>query len=97
VKQFTTWLHHGFRACDGRDYRAAMTRVASPVLALVGEGDWMCAPADTRELLADLPRAPRLRSVGVRHGDAFDPDHFALLTDARLRPVWQETLEFLLE
>ena len=28
--------------------------------------------------------------------DAVDPDHFGLLTDARLAPVWRETRDFLL-
>ena len=94
--QFASWARRGFCARDGRDYRAALTRVGSPTLALVGDGDWMCRLADTRELIAFLPRVPRVRCVGRVRGDAFDPDHFALLTDKRLENVWRETREFLL-
>jgi predicted alpha/beta hydrolase len=96
VRDFARWALRGFRARDATDYRAALTRVHAPTLALVGDGDWMCRPADVHELLRDLPRAPRVRCVGRRRGDAFDPDHFALLTDPRLAPVWRETRDFLL-
>jgi len=96
AEQFAIWARRGFRARDGRDYRAALTRVHAPVLALVGDGDWMCRPADTREFLADLPHTPIIRCVGRVRGDASDPDHFALLTDTRLGPVWQETLDFMI-
>jgi predicted alpha/beta hydrolase len=95
VRQFATWAWRGFRARDGADYRALLTRVHAPTLALVGDGDWMCRPADTRDLLADLAQRPRVRCVGRARGDAFDPDHFALLTDDRLRNVWQETRDFI--
>ena len=95
VRQFATWARRGFRARDGADYRALLTRVHAPTLALVGDGDWMCRPADAFEMLADLPQTPRVRCVGRHRGDAFDPDHFALLTDERLANVWQETREFI--
>jgi predicted alpha/beta hydrolase len=95
VRQFARWARRGFCARDGADYRALLTRVGAPTLALVGEGDWMCRPADAREMLALLPRPPHVRAVGRRHGDAFDPDHFGLLTDDRLAPVWAETRDFI--
>jgi predicted alpha/beta hydrolase len=94
VDQFALWARRGFRARDGLDYRAAMTRLTVPTFALVGDGDWMCRSADTREFLAVLPRAPIVRCVGRARGDAVDPDHFALLTNPRLQNVWQETLDF---
>ncbi len=93
VDQFTSWLWRGFSTRDGSDYRALLPRVTSPTLALVGEGDWMCRPADTRAFLAQVPSL-RTRCIGRVHGDALDPNHFQLLTDSRLRSVWHDTAEF---
>jgi hypothetical protein len=37
----------------------------------------------------------RFRIVGKRYGDAFDADHFTLLTKPAMAPVWDETIAFI--
>jgi predicted alpha/beta hydrolase len=95
AEQFRQWLTRGFTARDGTDYRAALTRVQTPTLALVCDGDWMCRVEDSRELLARLRAPLHLRRVGRARGDALDPDHFAFFASERLRTVWQETADFI--
>jgi hypothetical protein len=46
-------------------------------------------------LLSRLSGALPLRHVARARGDALDPDHFTLLTDDRLAPVWDQLATFL--
>jgi predicted alpha/beta hydrolase len=95
VAQFRQWTRGRWCGRDGRDYEALSARVTTPTLVVVGDGDWMCRPVDARQFAGRLGTAARIRAVGRLRGDAFDPDHFRLLTDARLENVWREIGDFL--
>ena len=91
VRQLTGWTRAGrWTSLRGLDYLAAAPSISTPVLPLVGAGDWMCTPRDAAELAGHLTHAARVRVVGTAHGDALDPDHFELFTRAELRPLWDE-------
>lgn len=93
VRQLTDWYFRSrWTSADGAvDYAAGLGRVRFPILAVVGAGDPLCTPRDAEGFLATLANAPRrTRVVGRARGDGADPDHFGVLTDPRLRPVWEE-------
>jgi predicted alpha/beta hydrolase len=94
AEQFAGWILGGWRSQAGRSYWDEARHVRAPVFALVSSTDWMCRPADASELLGVLPGTARLRVVGRAQDDAADADHFGLLTDARLSPVWDEIADF---
>jgi predicted alpha/beta hydrolase len=79
----------------GIDYRSGLREIRCPVWAVAGEGDRLCRPADAEALRGALSAAAPLRRVGRAHGDAIDPDHFALFTARALRPLWDELARFL--
>jgi predicted alpha/beta hydrolase len=94
VRQLTGWTRTArWTSLRGADYRANLARIETPVLPFVGAGDWMCTPADARDFVARIPNAAPVRVVGTQHGDALDPDHFALFTRSELRPFWRELLD----
>lgn len=96
VAQLAAWARSGrWMSEDGLDYEAGLGRVGCPVLALTGERDRLCRPKDAERFRGRLEGARPLRRVGRRFGDACDPDHFRLLTDGRLAPVWGEVARFL--
>jgi predicted alpha/beta hydrolase len=91
MAQLATWVRTGrWTSRGGRDYRSALADLDVPVYAASGEGDWLCRPADAEALRAAIPGALPLRRVGVRFGDALDPDHFELFTRPQLEPFWDE-------
>jgi pimeloyl-ACP methyl ester carboxylesterase len=97
MAQLATWARAGrWTSQGGLDYLRALAALDVPALAATGEGDWLCRPADAERLRAALPRAAPLRRVGVRFGDACDPNHFGLLTRAALAPFWDELASWLL-
>ncbi|MBS1118142.1 MAG: hydrolase of the alpha/beta superfamily [Deltaproteobacteria bacterium] len=94
VRQLTGWARAArWTSSRGIDYLAGLPAVTTRVLPVVGAGDWMCTPSDAAGFAARLPGAAPLRIVGRAHGDALDPDHFALFTRPELRPVWHELAE----
>lgn len=91
VRQLTSWASSArWTSLRGSDYAALAETIATPVMPLVGAGDWMCTPADARAFAGHLAGATALRVVGTAHGDAIDPDHFELFTRRELAPVWRE-------
>lgn len=93
VEQLTSWAKTAkWTSLAGLDYGAALAKIETPVIPLVGAGDWMCTPDDARGFAAKLPTARPVRVVGKKHGDALDPDHFQLFTRPELRPVWNGLL-----
>lgn len=91
VAQLTGWASSGrWTSLRGADYTAAAHAIVTPVLPFAGAGDWMCTPRDATGFSGHLPNAPRVRIVGLAHGDALDPDHFELFTRPELRPLWGE-------
>jgi predicted alpha/beta hydrolase len=94
MKQLTGWSRAGkWTNLRGADYAAGLANVETPVLPFVGAGDWMCTPTDARGFVKKLPNAAPVRVVGVQHGDALDPDHFALFTKPEMRPLWRDLLD----
>jgi predicted alpha/beta hydrolase len=90
------WRTNSWHARDGFDYFAALPSVKQPLLALVGARDRLYSPpADARSLVAPVPRH-ELAVVGRASGLAFDPDHMAVVLDARARPVWERIADFVL-
>jgi len=95
VEQLAGWARTGrWTSRAGVDYQAALPAITVPAWAFVGAGDRLCRPADAEVLRAALPGAPPLRVVGTAAGDAFDPDHFTLFTDGRMKPLWDELIAF---
>lgn len=91
VRQLTGWARAArWTSLRGVDYLAALHEVTTPVLPLVGAGDWMCTPRDALGFVGHLPGAGPLRIVGRQLGDALDPDHFELFTRRELAPLWHE-------
>lgn len=80
---------------DGTDYLANSANITVPVMTVAGDGDRLSSPRDAQLLRERLTNARQLRRVGKLHGDAIDPDHFSLFTDARLEPLWLELVDFL--
>lgn len=96
VADLHRWMRSGrWTSRAGTDYRAAMTGIDCPVWAVAGLGDALCRPDDAEAVRRLLTRAAPLRRVGRAHGDALDPDHFALFTARGLRPLWDELARFL--
>jgi alpha-beta hydrolase superfamily lysophospholipase len=94
VRQLTGWNSSGrWTSLRGVDYLAALATIATPVLPLVGAGDWMCTPEDAAGFARRIPTAAAVRVVGRRHGDALDPDHFQLFTRPELRPLWVDLID----
>ncbi len=96
VADLSRWVRSGrWTSRRGVDYRGGLASVRCPVWAVAGEADRLCRPRDAEELRGALPGAAPLRRVGRAHGDALDPDHFALFTARPLRPLWDELAGFL--
>lgn len=94
VRQLTGWtISARWTSLHGLDYLAAAESVMTPVLPIVGAGDWMCTPRDAEGFVGHLGCAAPLRIVGRIYGDALDPDHFQLFTRSELRPVWNDLIE----
>lgn len=95
VAQLAGWARTGrWTSRGGVDHMALLPRVDVPVWGFSGAGDRLCTPADARVMLARIRGAPPLRVVGRASGDAIDPDHFQLFTEARLAPLWDEIAAF---
>jgi predicted alpha/beta hydrolase len=78
----------------GFDRYAALPRVRTPVLALVGAADRLLSPpGDARDLVAALP-VHTFEVVGHSSGLPFDPGHMDLVLDARCAPVWDRVADF---
>lgn len=96
VEQLAGWALRGrWLGADGTDYLANLASITTPVLAVTGDGDRLSYPRDAEALRERLPNALPLRCAGKLRGDAIDPDHFSLFTDARLEPLWGELVSFL--
>ena len=96
VADLARWVRSGrWTSRRDVDYRAGLAAIPCPVWAVAGDGDNLCRPRDAEVLRAALPGAAPLRRVGRAHGDALDPDHFALFTAPGLRPLWDELAGFL--
>jgi predicted alpha/beta hydrolase len=97
VRDFTRWsVRADWLGADGFRYYAALPRVRTPVLALVGAGDRrMSPPDDVRGLLRPLPHA-EIEVVGRATGLAFDPGHMPLVLDPRAQPVWDRAIAWIL-
>jgi pimeloyl-ACP methyl ester carboxylesterase len=94
IHQLTGWTRSGrWTSLSGVDYLAGLASIASPVLPLVGAGDWMCTVDDAAGFARHIPGAAPLRVIGKKHGHALDPDHFQLFTRPEMRPVWDELIE----
>jgi predicted alpha/beta hydrolase len=94
IRQLTGWSRAArWTSLRGIDYLAGLRAIPTRVLPIVGAGDWMCTPADAAGFASHLPGAAPLRTVGRAHGDALDPDHFALFTRGELRPLWLELID----
>lgn len=93
VGQLTSWARSArWTSLRGVDYRAALAAITTPVIPVVGAGDWMCTIDDARRFATQIPSALPLRVVGKAQGDALDPDHFQLFTRPELQPVWTELI-----
>lgn len=96
MAQLARWARAGrWTSARGEDYLRAIEDLRTPALAVTGEGDRLCRPRDAEAMRARLPAAEPLRRVGVRFGDALDPDHFGLFTRPALAPVWDEIASYL--
>jgi alpha-beta hydrolase superfamily lysophospholipase len=94
IAQLTGWTRAArWTSLRGVDYLAALAAIATPVLPIVGDRDWMCTPHDAIRFAARIPTAARTRIIGRWYGDAIDPDHFELFTTPELRPVWNGIIE----
>jgi len=93
IQQLTGWSRAArWTSLGGIDYLAAIATITTPVLPLVGAGDWMCTPDDATRFARQIPGAAPVRVVGRAHGDALDPDHFQLFTRPELHPLWRDLL-----
>ncbi len=93
VGQLTSWSRSArWTSLRGVDYLAALARIETPVLPLVGASDWMCTVEDARGFASRIPTASPVRVIGSKHGDALDPDHFQLFTRPELRSAWSEVI-----
>jgi len=98
VRQLASWARNG-RWTDrtGNDYAAALRELSSVCWPVTGARDRLCTPADASRFIESLPNALPLRVVGPTHGDAVDPDHFALFKRTELRPLWDELAAFVID
>ena len=93
VEQLTGWVRHKrWASLRGVDYAAALGSIDVPTFAFTGATDWMCRPRDAGRIASQIPTCEPLRIVGVRSGDALDPDHFELFTRGELEPLWREVI-----
>jgi pimeloyl-ACP methyl ester carboxylesterase len=85
--------------CGYQDYLASMANVTQPILSVVGSADrWMCRPEWAARWLSHASNAPvDFRVVGEREGDPQGIDHMKLVTDPRMKPVWQEIARWILD
>lgn len=99
VRQLTSWFFRSRWTDASGDpvYERGLDRVHTPIFAIAGAGDPLCTPRDAEGFLRRLRSAPEqhLRIVGKKAGDPVDADHFQVLTDPRLRGVWEEIRVFL--
>jgi alpha-beta hydrolase superfamily lysophospholipase len=94
VDQLTRWSRSNrWTSLRGIDYLATLPTITTPVLPLVGAGDWMCTAVDATGFAKWIPSAAPVRVVGRKHGDPLDPDHFQLFTRHEMRPVWNDLIE----
>lgn len=87
---------------DGSSYFADLHRIDCPLLNVVSEGDRLYAHPDEALRLTDPMRAHRtVLRVGAPSCPVptrgFDPDHMAIVTDARSRPIWNHTVGWINE
>jgi predicted alpha/beta hydrolase len=88
------WRSKRWLSRDGFDYWAAMSRIETPCLAIVGAADQLfCPPDDAREVAERLPRCT-FEVVGRASGLAVDPGHMGLVLDERCRPMWDRVAAF---
>ncbi|MGE3457122.1 MAG: alpha/beta fold hydrolase [Kofleriaceae bacterium] len=94
VRQLTGWTRtQRWESLDGIDYFAAASAITTPVYPYTGAGDWVCTPQDASGFSARIPTARPLRTVGKVLGDAIDADHFNVVSERELRPLWNEMIE----
>jgi len=88
------WREDRWGAADGSvDYLASMSNVEGPVLALIGRGDRLLAHPSGAQRWSESIGAGDAEFRILGRGDlglSFDPDHMALATDLRSRPIWEE-------
>lgn len=95
VTQLAGWARTGrWTSATGVDYLAALPAITATTRAWVGAGDRLCRVADVRVLTAGIAGAT-VREIGRRHGDALDPDHFTMITDPAMAPIWHEIADAL--
>jgi predicted alpha/beta hydrolase len=82
LRQLALWACDGaFCSADGRvDYRAALGRVTTPILAIAGSADRLATPAAVRRALDHLPVPPAAYlEFGRAHGHSTDYGHVDLI------------------
>jgi predicted alpha/beta hydrolase len=88
------WRTKRWLSRDGFDYWAALSRIETPCLAVVGADDrFFCPPDDAREVAERLPNRI-FEIVGRASGLAVDPGHMGLVLDERCRPMWDRVATF---
>jgi predicted alpha/beta hydrolase len=96
VDQLTGWARDGhWRSRQGLDYQATLRTITVPTFSFTGATDWMCRPRDAEAIIAHIPSSEALRIVGVKQGDALDPDHFQLFTRPELTTLRSEVASML--
>lgn len=96
VDQLTGWARDGrWLSRQGLDYTATLRTITVPTLSFTGATDWMCRPRDAEAIIAHIPSSEALRIVGVKQGDALDPDHFELFTRPELTTLRGEVASML--
>ncbi|MDC0674698.1 alpha/beta fold hydrolase [Nannocystis radixulma] len=90
-----------WRARDGRDYRAGLAAVDTPVLLVVSDGDRLAPPRTALRFWSPLPRLTTIR-LGAREFADLPPDrpapgHMAAVTDPASEPVWRAIATWLKE
>jgi predicted alpha/beta hydrolase len=96
VDQLTGWARDGrWLSRQGLDYHAALHAITVPTYSFTGATDWMCRPRDAEAIIAHIRSSEALRIVGVKHGDALDPDHFELFTRPELTTLRGEVASML--
>lgn len=98
IRQFVQWASEDrWVSLAGRDYRAGLATIRIPLLVAVGAGDRMlCVPECCERFISPVPRE-RLTwwLVSEAGGFGLDADHMPLVTDARARPLWERTADWL--
>ena len=96
VDQLTHWARTGrWLSLRGIDYQAALSAITVPTHSFASAGDWMCRPRDAEAIIGRIRTSEALRIVGVKHGDALDPDHFELFTRPELTRLRTEVASLL--